>query len=227
MMHRAAELIAAAHGVPCVGLRVCYYCGAAADDSHPLILSAAFTDWWSVAHPSSEVICHGCAIAFDESRDMPGRDKPQKVRNWSWLVTAHAMTPLMDIASVRAACLAPPADPWALTIAVSGQKHLLFRAPANSGDGAVVAVQLETQTVRYTIDALHARLTLAKRIAAATGKMALTEPLNSGLVLRLLDALRMDDIADWFSRAAEPINLLAAHICPPKEECQREFPCAA
>ncbi len=219
-MRTATELLALSHGQPCAGPLQCFYCGAPCDRAHRLKLSEAFNDWWSVAFPNSETICNGCVIALDEKLDMPGRDKPQKTRNWSWLITASVARPLGDIASIRNACLAPPSEPWALAIAVSGQKHVLFRTAAN--DGEPFTVQLETQAVTYTIAALTARLELAKRIAAASGKPALTNGLNTGLAMRLLDSLPMTDIDDWFSRAAEPINQLAAHICNSKLEIQNE-----
>jgi CRISPR type IV-associated protein Csf1 len=216
-MRTASELLAASHGTPCSGDLACFYCGSPASDI-PLVLSSSFCDWWQVAHPSSAVICRGCEIALDEKVPMVGRDKPQKTRNWSWLITSTRAVPLGDIAAIRLACLAPPEPPWALAIAVSGQKHVIFRTPANLGCDPC-SVQLESQTVVYRLGDLHARLALAKRICGASGKPALTGRLDAGLALRLFDAVSESDIHDWFSRAVEPINQLAAHICPPKSEC--------
>lgn len=222
----ATELLAMAHGVPCFGDRPCFYCGASADDTYPLDLRSSFNDWWNVAAPSSTVICRGCALALDEKVPMPGRDKPQKRRSWSWLLTADRAVPLGDIPSIRTACLAPPQVPWSLSIAVSGQKHILFRTPANSGPEPY-RVQFEAQGVTYTVSALSERLQLAKRIAAATGKPALTDKLGVGLYMRLAESCPEPEIQDWFHRAAEPINQLAAHLCPPKMECQIEYPATA
>lgn len=217
----ASNLLAIANGKTCEGDRRCFYCGNPASDI-VLDLRSSFNDWWNVACPTSDRICVGCSISLEEKIEVPGRDKPQKTRNWSWLVTAKQAAPLGDIASIRAACIAPPSEAWAMAIAVSGQKHVLFRTPANVGDEPF-AVQLETQTVLYGLDDLRERLALAKRIAAASGKPALTVKLDTNLAMRVLETCTEQQLNDWFDHAAEPINQLAAHLCPSKEECQREF----
>lgn len=221
----ASELFATANGAICRGDGRCFYCGNAAQEI-ALDLRSSFNDWWNVACPSSDRICVGCDLSLNEKLNMPGRDKPQKTRNWSWLVTSSDAKPLGDIAAIRAACLAPPSKAWALAIAVSGQKHVLFRTPANVGEEPF-AIQLEAQTVLYRLADLRSRLALAKRIAAASGKPALTAPLDTGLAMRVLETCTEQQLKDWFDHAAEPINQLCAHICPTKEECQREFSSAA
>lgn len=217
----ATALLATAYGNPCTGLGRCFYCGNPAEPI-PLDLRSSFNDWWNVAYPSSDKICNGCHLALDEKLSMDGREKSQKTRNWSWFVTAKEARPLGDIAAIRDACLRPPSEPWALAIAVSGQKHVLFRTPGNAG-GEPFAVQLETQTVLYRVADLQSRLGLAKRIAAASGKPALTSRLDTGLAMRVLETCTEQQLLDWFDHAAEPINQLAAHICNTKVECQNEF----
>ena len=224
-MRNATDLLGLACGRPNCGAQRCFYCGSPAGEI-PLVLSSSFTDWWNVAFPSSDVICNGCDLALDEKLAMPDRDKPQTRRNWSWLLTAAQATPLSDIASIRSACLSPPAFPWALAIAVSGQKHVIFRTPANLG-GTSFAVGFETIVVNYTVHGLSARIELAKKIAAASGKPALTAPLDTSLAMRLLATCTELEINDWFSRAAEPINQLAAFLCPPKDQCQNEYTASA
>ena len=215
----ASRLLAMASGKTIQGDERCFYCGNPADV--PLVLSGAFNERYAVAYCDSDRICQGCYISLDEKATIPGRDKRQKTRNWSWLITATIAEPITGPSQLREVCLAPPEPPWALTVAVSGQKHLIWRAPANV-DNTTCVVQMEMQRVVYRPDQLRERLGLAMRIAAASGKLSLVEDIGVGLMMRLMDAgLTEEEISDWFDRAAEPINQLAAFICPPKDECIR------
>jgi CRISPR type IV-associated protein Csf1 len=215
----ASRLLAMVHGKAIQGPEACFYCGNPAEVQ--LVLSGAFNERYAVAYRDSGMICQGCQISLDEKATISGRDKPQKTRNWSWLITATVAEPITEPSRLREVCLAPPDPPWALTVAVSGQKHLIWRAPANV-DNAMCVVQMEMQRVVYRPQHLRERLNLAMRIAAASGKPCLTEDVDVGLTMRLMDAgLTEEEISDWFDRAAEPINQLAAFICPPKDECIR------
>jgi CRISPR type IV-associated protein Csf1 len=215
----ASALLAKAHGKAIAGKSPCFYCGNPADV--PLVLSNSFNEWYACANPASETICAGCSISLNEKAVIEGRDKPQKTRNWSWLISDSAAEPIGQIARLRDVCLSPPPPPWALAIAVSGQKHLIWRTTVNL-DNSIVVVQMELERVVYRPQELRDRLALAMRICAASGKPCLTEDADTGLCMRLMDAgLTEEEINDWFDRAAEPINQLAAHICPPKDECIR------
>lgn len=215
----ASRLLAGVHGLPIDGDKPCFYCGNPANA--PLVLSNSFNEWYACAHPSSDMICAGCLVSLNEKATIEGRDKPQKTRNWSWLIRATCAEPIGQIARLREICLDPPRPPWALAVAVSGQKHLIWRSPVNTSN-EVCVVQMELERVVYRPVELRERLSLAMRICAASGKPCLTEDADTGLCMRLMDAgLSEEEITDWFDRAAEPINQLAAHICPPKDECIR------
>lgn len=225
------ELFALAHGRRCEGPLRCFYCGAACDGSHPRRLGEGFHDWPTVAFPRSTAICEGCVLALNEARIMPGREKPQKTRTFSWLVTAAAATAYTkaDVAVMRSLCLSPPPAPWALTIAESGQKHTLFRMPVNGDDGAPCRVQLELTTVLYRPDELRGRITLCTRIAAAIGKPVLGGPLDLSASMRYSDYHGVRDETDaevelWNLVSGEPLSRLAAFLSPAKEEAQHEFP---
>ncbi len=214
----ATELIAIASGTPCRGEQKCFYCGNPSGE-HAVEIGSSFNDWSSVAYPNSESICSGCKIAFDEKRQIAGRDKLQKVRNWSWMVTDGGMTILGSPKDIRQSCLVPPSGRFAIAVAVSGQKHILWRAPVNQ-PGDIVVVQMEMTRVVYRPDELDRTLQRAKKIVAASGKPALTQPIDTGLYVRLAEAGLSDlDIMQWFDLAASPLSQLAAFICPPKEEC--------
>lgn len=218
----ATWLLARAHGTPCAGDDSCFYCGAPAGESHPLELRSSFADWWHVANPKSQVICNGCDIALREKVPMEGRDKLQKTRSYSWLVTTTDATPYTkaDKAVLLRHCLAPPDPPWALAIADSGQKHLLYRTRANC-DRSPWVVQFETAEVVYTVPQLVSRVGLATVVTNALSKRALDQPLDANYAVRLAafyeDSPELCRQAmEWFALRDEPLSRLAAFLCPPR-----------
>lgn len=233
----ATQLLAFARGVPLdEGDHRCFYCGAACDEQRPLkppktrrakgepkpreYLKDTFTDWASVACPESDYCCAGCALALDEKADINGRTN-QKMRNYSWMLTrgqAAAKTKA-DIDELRGVCLDPPEPPYAIVIAVSGQKHTLFRAPVNHSRTYIV-VQLETMHVGYSPGELRARIRLVNQLLPAVGKqrMADAEPIRIANAIKLYDELGDYDadrlIAEWNRVSGQPLSRLAVFLTP-------------
>jgi CRISPR type IV-associated protein Csf1 len=213
-----------------VGDQRCFFCGAACDESRPAKkkVKKTFTDWPSVANPSGDFVCAGCMLALEEKADIAGRSR-QKRRNYTWLLTAAAATPLTkaQLDRIRAVCLNPPEPPWALTIADSGQKQLLYRTPVNH-DRATVTVQLETEQVTYRPAELAARYRQAlDLVQGGIGKSKLLdEYLPIGLVLRLAQVYDDADVRldAWRRVRGEPLSRLAVFLCPgkPKEDSADE-----
>lgn len=153
---------------------------------------------------------------------MAGRDKPQKSRNYSWLITSDATTPYHkgQIADLRAICLSPPDPPWALAIATSGQKVIVYRTPVNVDNSGWLSVQLEDRAIHYTAVALSQAIETASRIVRLSGKPALLQPCSHSLYDRLCDEYGDKDtdwIVDrWFNRQSDPVLVLAAYLSPSK-----------
>lgn len=213
----------------CSGSHRCFWCGGPCGDSAPVRVSSTFWDWDAVADRTSPWQCAGCVEALDERRVMPGRDKPQKTRNYSWLFRERKKPvpyTKADLATLRKLCLKPPAGRWALSLAESGQKHIIYRTPVNLG-GGVVAVQLELRTVWYRPAELARRLPVCDRIAAAIGKPVLAGPLDFGAEMRFADYFGADQfsiVQPYNAGWNDPVWRLAAFLSLGKKEAQVEYP---
>lgn len=200
----------------CTGGSACFYCGNPA--SHPLKLSSSFMGWSEVSRPDSREICAGCVWALDQKREMVGRVKPQKTQSYSWLITSEGQTPYTkanktDLLSLM---LTPPAQPWSLALAASGQKHLLYRTPVNVSPP--YAVQLELETVVYTPIELGDRYDLAKRVVAVIGHKGAVNP---SINLALSGSVELAE--EWNRVLTEPLTRLALFVCPSMEICKDEY----
>ena len=109
-----------------------------------------FTDHDKCASPRSTHLCRACVFCFSERVPWPGRDKLQRMRNYSHFVIGGQWLPLSkgDKAQMREILLAPPEDEWLGVVAESGQKHLIFRAPVALG-ASRCAIQFEEQQLAY------------------------------------------------------------------------------
>jgi hypothetical protein len=213
-------------GIAPHGPNKCVFCGnacAGLNDAAKYIRDT-FTDFDSIACPSSKFVCDGCVLAMREKIDMPGRDKPQKSRTYSWFITPTIAEPLTkaDIARMRAICVDPPAPPFALCIAVSGQKHLLFKTPA-AVDPARVIVTLEGEIIDFAPADIRDRLAMIYPIVAACGKPCLTEPPTWKMAMRLHESgvAEWESMFDHWSKIwREPLSKLAAFLTPSMKEIQ-------
>lgn len=202
----------------CAGDLPCFYCGNLA--SEPLKLSSAFMGWTEVAHPKSRHICKGCVWALDQKREMVGRDKRQKTQSYSWLITASDQVPLTKAnkQELLSTMLTPPNPPWALAIAASGQKHLLYRTPVNREVGTRYVVQLELETIDYNPLELGDRYDLAKRVVAVIGHKG---AINPSINLALSGSVKLAE--KWKRVLHEPLTRLALFVCPSMEICKSEY----
>lgn len=78
-----------------------------------------------------EIVCYACQFCFTDRNEpltkITGKDKPQRMRNYSHFVTGVTWTPLSkgQKREMRELLLA---SPDVAVIAESGQKHIIFRA---------------------------------------------------------------------------------------------------
>jgi len=224
----APQLLASVLGVSLdEGDELCYYCGAGCGVAYSTrdYVKPTFTARATVAVPSSEHVCIGCTMALDEACEMSGREKPQKRRNYSWLITATRAIgwTKADMLQIREACLAPPAPPYAFAIATSGQRQIIYMAPVST-DAMTASVLLEDRVIVYQPAALAVRLAMTERVVAACGKRGV---LNSArMVLQGLAARYADweSIGEsWLDIRDESLSALAIFIARPKEQCGADY----
>lgn len=163
------------------GPAVCAMCGHTAQDTAPAAkaLGGNFTDPACYNQPASTRICAPCAWCC------AGRP-PETIRGWSVIAapgaTLDASQPKawalvhdrpglcvtnranpMPVARILAG---PPPGPWAVTVAVSGQKHTLPYTRVNHGPGPWT-VRMETTDVTADPAQFRTVLAHAARLRAA------------------------------------------------------------
>lgn len=123
----------------------CYLCGGPAFDPQPItrLLKSTFTDYNVARGDAGAGICAACAWWMqDKNTDLQtllGRDKPQKARNYSLFLAPDGAgeakrTHVLSKAQKRemaSLLLSEQGIPDVAVIAVSGQKHLVFKARVN------------------------------------------------------------------------------------------------
>ncbi len=213
MIRNACDLLA--HNI---GSEPCFYCGCPADVK--LKVSDTFADGWSVMAPSSTLMCRGCEICLNESMPIPGKDKPQKFRNYSWFITRGEKLPLTKAnkTAIAAILLNPPSEPWALAIAESGQKHLVYRTPANVDPRCShYLIRLEDELIVYAADELKRRVALCRKVVGLIGHKGAADPSVSSAI-----AMGHELYCEWESVYREPLTRLALFVTPGKSECETE-----
>lgn len=132
--------------------QTCRICGQVRSGGEPFDdwVRPTFTDWDKLQ--SGDIICDQCLFWFDERSvelaQRVGKEKPQRMRNYSHFVVAGEWVPLSkgNKARMRALLLSEP-FPELAVIAESGQKHLAFRAPRNEPGRRCGWVQFEEQAL--------------------------------------------------------------------------------
>lgn len=205
------------------GAERCFWCGASCGIGHARRdhVSDSFVGYSEVSAPASGYVCGGCVLATDEA------DRSKRPRQASWVIDETLAQRLGwgDIDRIRSACLAPPPDPFSIIIAVSGQKHLLYRAPVNHAHDVVTA-QVELQRITYRPIELKSRLALCERVAAAAGKPSLAESPTTGFAIAVSDYWSDADalIDAWLVVWSDPLSTLAGKLSRPKEFCRDAYP---
>jgi len=89
-----------------------------------------FTDWDKLQ--PGDILCQPCQFAFEERSELlaarVGKDRPQRMRNYSHFVVDGEWVPLSKGDKVRMANILLEESPEVAVVAVSGQKHIIFRA---------------------------------------------------------------------------------------------------
>lgn len=89
-----------------------------------------FTDWDKLQ--PGNILCHACQFAFCEQSELlaarVGKDKPQRMRNYSHFVVNGEWIPLSKADKSQMAQILLDKSSEVAVIAQSGQKHIIFRA---------------------------------------------------------------------------------------------------
>lgn len=132
-----------------------------------------FVDWDKLV--GGEIVCDGCFFWLDEASmelaHRMGKEKPQRMRNYSHFIMAGEWMPLSkgDKAQMRGLLLAQP-FPELAAIAVSGQKHIVFRARWNPPRALAGWVQLEEAAVFVEPAELGRLLAVVEMLYAGSSK---------------------------------------------------------
>jgi hypothetical protein len=138
----------------------CRTCGATGvGESFTSWVRDTFTDHDKLL--AGDIICHACQFAFtDTSAQLTarmGKDKLQRMRNYSHFVVAGEWVPLSKAEKARMAEILLRQHPTVAVVAVSGQKHIIFRAKPGWW-------QIEEHTARPFEAALSDTLQLVERL---------------------------------------------------------------
>jgi CRISPR type IV-associated protein Csf1 len=216
----------------------CYYCGSNCDDTHLSadLVKDTFTNRDIVAFPNSAFVCEGCASSLgagpDEMEMLDGETRNRtnargmQPRMYSWILSTgrRVAATKAHIALLRAVILNPPDPPFAIILADSGQKQLIFRAPI-ALSREVYPILLEDARIEVDVSALAIILPIAARICAGLGKPALLGDLGYGSYFRYEEYFGdTDGIERWLEIRDRPLSRLAAWLSPSKEDAQHEHP---
>lgn len=124
-------------------------------------LGANFTDRSLYANPDSNRVCDCCvwacsgrgvrtirmwSVAAAPGVDLP--DSQEKATAWIGQHQGICLTSRHDTTPILRLLLDPPATPWAVSIAVSGQKHVMPYTGLNQGQEGMI--RMETSDIPYT-----------------------------------------------------------------------------
>lgn len=235
-MKTTPQLLAEALGLPVreEGPEKCRYCGAdcRAVEQREIgkwIKKTTTTHQYFKA-PAGQYICAGCEYALrwkGTTVPLPKENRADtRACLYSWVIMDGARAySKAHVAEIREWCLDPPASPFSIAIAVTGQKHILYLCPVNLSLDSV-RVLLETEIIIYRPDELHERIRLTEKICAATGKPALKESPGWRLFRAVADYYPdgTDIAAEWGDVFVEPISRLAAFLTDRKELCLERHP---
>lgn len=129
----------------------CVFCGMEKEGT-------SFNDWVKPTFTDHDklqdgsIVCDDCLFWFDERSEklarIIGKDKPQRMRNYSHFVVGGEWTPLSKGDKVKMqALLLDDSFPELAVIAESGQKHIVFRARRNLPGGTSGWIQFEEQSL--------------------------------------------------------------------------------
>jgi len=223
------------------GNKLCYFCGNECNQRFNTTdyVKDTFTNRDIICFPGSQYVCQGCVESlgngsYDEMLMLDGTIKLRKnargmsPRMYSWILTQkeRLAATKAHIKDLREIILKPPNPPFAIVLADSGQKQIIFRCPV-AYDQDNFPVLLEEEVIIVNIEHLKGYLEIATRLSAAVGKIALLEPNSINVVTRLFEYYggSFESLyVSWLKIYRQPLARLAAWLCKNKEESENEYP---
>lgn len=162
------------------------------------------------------IVCHACLFCFDESSMLcaqrVGKDKPQRMRNYSHFVVDGVWTPLSkgNKRDMRTLLFAAPS---VAVIADSGQKHIIFKARVGWWSFEEQPIYPCPERLQYLLDPIeqlynagankheietghYSQKTLLKILPLWRALDPLLQPYRGGLPLQLAMFLAQKDASD-------------------------------
>jgi hypothetical protein len=176
-------------------------------------VKAAFTNY-DLLHPGV-VVCHACQFcaldACPALTQRTGKALPQRMRNYSHFVTADGQWLPLSKGHKAQIWLALGAQPRLAVLALSGQKHLLFRARPGWWQFEEVPLRPAPHRTTALVGSIHCLLLLGfSKAEIATGHYRQDRLLRAGLAARAHDALLRPHrgspyfaLALWLAQAPE------------------------
>ena len=215
----------------------CFYCGNECGSEHSVSknVKKTFTNHDIVTAPSSHYVCSGCVVSMnmgyplfnmiDGEQRIPKTTRAGQPRLYSWVMSEKEMLTASKthIFLLREKILNPPAPPFAIVLADSGQKQIIFRCPI-AYDTDFYPLQFEEETIVIDIAKLKKLLKIADMISAACGKIVLKSApsqMMSMAVYKYYGSVQL--VEQWIDEYATGLGQLAAWLAKSKKEAQIEY----
>lgn len=216
----------------------CFFCGntCGKNNSKANYVKKTFTNHDIAACPSSRYVCDGCVISTGmgiESFNMiDGTVKIAKTKRggaprlYSWILCGpgNLAATKAHMSELREAITNPPKPPFAIILADSGQKQIIFRCPVSMSRD-MFHVQLEDDLLTLRAGTLKKCILIANKCSAACGKVALRDPENVNFVNNIYARYgSMEPYEEWVKINQTDEGKLAAWLAKPAKEAKNDYP---
>jgi len=172
-----------------------------------------FTNWDSLR--GGQIICEACQFCFTDRNEpltrKTGKDKPQRMRNYSHFVTGKGEWIPCSKGDKRRMRELLADEPAVAIIAVSGQKHIIFRAQEGWW-------QFEEQTLRPFPADLARLLGIVEQLYAGFSKADIETGRYPQHRIILFGVARWRELESEIKRARGTVRLSLALFLAQKEE---------
>jgi CRISPR type IV-associated protein Csf1 len=189
------------------GPQKCYYCGAdcGVQNKKSDFVKDTFTNRDIVMFPGSEFVCNGCVESMgrgsDEMEMIDGSIKKRdnecgmQPRLYSWVLCKNKKMAATKahLSQLLEAVLNPPEPPFAIVLADSGQKQLIFRAPVGI-DKEKYSLLLEDEKIFVDTKELKVILPLVNDMMSIFGKKRIFETESTNAYRMFIEKFGIEQI---------------------------------